>query len=378
MQRYRSRLEQDLARWQAAGFVTSANVQAIKADADARGGGVGLAPVLATLAAVLIGFAAMSFVAANWQAMGKLSRLTVIFGSLWALVGGSYALSARNLPRLADAALLAAVAVFGAGIMLVAQMYHMDGNPPDAVWLWGIGALAVGLLLRANSVLAAALVLFVVWSWMEAMTGNLMFGFDRSTGSRIHWGFLPYWAAVAVGVAVTRWRFGLHLLAIALTQWVIASGYMVGRGDLLSGHGPVLIVGLLLMAASILAGETIDRWRQISGTMLNYGMVIAFAGAIALQFVVDKSGSYTLITGLLALAGILGTLAWAWRTDNRPAMWIAYICFAVEIFSLYLKKVGTLLGTSGFFLGTGLMVAAFAYVAYRLHDSRAIKPGVAA
>jgi uncharacterized membrane protein len=376
MFRYRSRLETDLARWQAAGWVTPGHATAIRAEVAARGVGFGLSTVLATLAAVLIGFAAMSFVAANWQAMSKLARLAVIFAAMWALFGAGYGLMSRQMPRLADAALLAATAVFGAGIMLIAQMYHMDGHPPDAVWLWGIGTLAVGLLTRSNPVLAAALVLFVVWSWMEMMSGARWFG-TALTPSHIHWSFLPYWAAVAVGVAVTRWRHGLHLLALALTQWIIASGFMVGRGDSLGGHSAVLIVGLALMATSIFAGEIIDRWRQISGALLNYGMIIAFAGALALQFIVDKSGAHTVWMGLIALAGILGTLTWAWRTDNRPAMWIAYGCFAIEVFSLYLKKVGTLLGTSGFFLATGLMVAALAYAAYRLHESRTTASGVA-
>ena len=56
-------------------------------------------------------------------------------------------------------------------------------------------------------------------------------------------------------------------------------------------------------------------------------------------------------------------------------MWIAYACFTIEVFSLYIKKVGTLLGTSGFFLVTGLMVAAFAYAAWRLNDSKAEAEG---
>ena len=61
-------------------------------------------------------------------------------------------------------------------------------------------------------------------------------------------------------------------------------------------------------------------------------------------------------------------LAWAWRTENRTALWIAYAVFSVEIFSLYLKKIGTLLGTSLFFLVMGLIVAVLAVIAFRLHS----------
>jgi uncharacterized membrane protein len=374
MFRYARRLDQDLTRWQAAGWVTPTHADRIRADIASRGTGVRLSSALGTLAAILIGFAAMSFVAANWQSMSKLARLGVIFAGLWSFLGLAYAFAERGLQRFSDAALLAATALYGAGIMLIAQMYHMDGHPPDAVWLWALGTVLVGLLLRSNTVLAAALVLFCVWSFME-MTSGFNWISNRNA-SRVHWGFLPAWVSVALGVALTRWRPGMHLLAAALSGWLIFSGYMIGRGDAVRGHLPVLLVGLGLMGASIAYGEVIDRWRQISGAMLNYGMVVAFAGAFALQFVVDRpsvgqSGTWTMLLGLVTLMAIAAAIAWAWRTDNRAAMWIAYGCFTVEVFSLYLKKVGTLLGTSGFFLMTGLLVAAFAYAAWRLNESKA-------
>jgi uncharacterized membrane protein len=374
MFRYARRVESDLARWQAAGWVSSADADSIRADVARCGIGVSLSTALGTLAAVLIGFAAMSFVAANWQSMSKLARLGVIFAGLWGFLGLAYTFAERGLRRFSDAALLGATALYGAGIMLIAQMYHMDGHPPDAVWLWAVGTVLVGLLLRSNTVLAAALVLFCVWSFMEMTSGFNWISSRNAT--RVHWGFLPAWASVALGVALTRWRPGMHLLAAALSVWLIFSGYMVGRGDAVRGHLPVLLVGLGMMGASIGYGTVIDRWRQISGAMLNYGMVVAFAGAFALQFVVDRpvlgqSGAWTMLFGLVTLMAIAAVIVWGWRTDNRAAMWIAYGCFTIEVFSLYLKKVGTLLGTSGFFLITGLLVAAFAYAAWRLNDSKA-------
>jgi uncharacterized membrane protein len=316
--------------------------------------------VLATLAAILVGFGVMSFVAANWQDMSKLARLIVIAAGLWSAFGGAAWLEARNHPYFANSALLAGVAIFGAGIMLIAQMYHMDGHPPDAVLLWGIGALATGLLARSNAALAAALVLFCLWSLMESDSYLLV--------GRPHWPFLLAWATVAAGFAMTRWRPGLHLLSISLSGWIILLGYAVDRGRGYAGHLLVTASGLGLMAASILAGPTIDRWRQISSAMLTYGFTIAFLGSLGLQFVADTKGAHTLPFGALALLGIVATLWWAWRTDNRAVLWLAYGAFSIEIFSFYVKKIGTLLGTSAFFLATGLLVAILAWAAFRLHD----------
>lgn len=358
MLRSHNRILRDVERWQASGWITAEGAAAIRGDLAQRRSELGLAGVLATLAAVLVGLGVMSFVAANWQAMSKLARLLVILAGLWSALGGAAVLRLRGHPALAEAALLAAVALYGAGIMLIAQMYHMDGHPPDAVWLWGAGAVATGLLARSNPALAAAALLFWLWSLMETLGGAY-------TG-RVHWPFLPAWATVAAGVAITRWRPGLHLLAIALAAWIVQLGYVIGSRRGIEGHAVVTLIGAVLVAASIGLGPRIDRWRPISGALLAYGFAIAFAGAFAMQFFADRTLASTLLLGALTLAAILAVLGWAWRTDNRAVLWLAYGAFSIEILSLYIEKVGSLLGTSAFFLVAGLVVAGLAWVAVRL------------
>jgi uncharacterized membrane protein len=362
----RSRRLRDLDRWETSGWLTPDGATALRAEFEAARTGIRLAHVLAILAAVLIGFAAMSFVAANWQEMSKLLRITIILAGIWALLALAGWLWLREHRGFGDAAVLAAVAIYGAGIMLIAQMYHMEGHPPDAVLLWAGGTVVVGLLTRSNPVLAAALVLFFVWSLMETFQWP-----DR----HVHWMFLPAWAVVAIGFAWTRWRPGLHLLSMALTGWIILQPYRVA-GQEFAPHVVVSMIGLALMVASIVVGPAIDRWRSISGAFLIYGFIIAYAGAFALQFIADQKGGHTLLLAALTLTVILGALAWAWYTDNRGALWVAYGVFSLEIFALYVKKIGTLLGTSVFFMMTGLMVAALAAIAYRLHSGARVRVGV--
>ena len=363
----RNRLLKEIEHWQAQGLITPEGAAGIRADLAARRSGLGLAQVLAILAAVLIGFAVMSFVAANWQDMSRLARLAVIFTGLWASLGIAAGLKQAGNGGFAHAALLAAVAIYGAGIMLIAQTYQMDGHPPDAVWLWGLGALAAGVLTRSNPVLAVALVVFVVWHWSERL----------DTWGDVHWAFLPAWAGTAAGFAMTRWRPGLHLVSLALASWIIEYGYVLDAGAA-RGHLIVTLIGLSLVATSILAGPAIDRWRQVSGAMMVYGFAIAFAGATALQFIVDRHGDHAVLLGAVVLLAVIAAMAWSWRTDNKPALWTAYIAFSIEIFSLYVKQIGSLLGTSAFFLVAGLFVAVFAYAAFRLHQATSNGRGEAA
>ena len=79
MRGYEKRLAADLPRWREAGWVTAHGEAAILRDAANAKGGMGLAQVLATLAAILLGFAIMTFVASNWQEMPNSLRLALLF-----------------------------------------------------------------------------------------------------------------------------------------------------------------------------------------------------------------------------------------------------------------------------------------------------------
>ena len=92
MSLYRTRVERDLKRWQELGFVTEAGVGAIRGDLAKSRSAFGAAQLFALLGAVLFGFAIMSFVAANWDAMSKLARLTLLLVTLWACYAGHFLL----------------------------------------------------------------------------------------------------------------------------------------------------------------------------------------------------------------------------------------------------------------------------------------------
>ena len=164
-----------------------------------------LASALGILGAVLIGFGAMSFVAAHWNEMPRLFRLAMIFGGLFGAYGIAGVLFERKHPTFAHAAILAGVAIFGAGIMLIAQMFHIEGHPPDAVLTWALGALAAGVILQSNPALALAMLLVCLWSGWETTDGR----------GEVHWAFLLGWGAVTAAIAWQRWVGGLHLAAVA-------------------------------------------------------------------------------------------------------------------------------------------------------------------
>jgi uncharacterized membrane protein len=359
---YRTRVERDLTRWQSAGWVSEAGAAAIRAELAARKPAFGVAGVLGILGAVLFGFAAMSFVAANWNDMSRLARLILLVGALWACYGGAAWLFARGLAAFAHAAVLGGIAVYGAGIMLIAQMYHMEGNPPDAVLLWALGALLAAALLRSNAALAAAFVLLGVWTGME-----------RGINLTPHWPFLLPWAATAAVAAWLAWRPGLHLAALCLAIWLAPLGHLILNRH---AHWVVAAIGVVAALAAIGAGPVIDRRVRASHALFAYAIAVAYAALFTWQFFDDgliaartklTAGQFSALAGF-TLVLLVAAMYWAIRTDNRGALWVAYVAFAIEIGGLYIRMLGTLLNTSLFFLSAALVVTGLAWIAYRLHQ----------
>jgi uncharacterized membrane protein len=352
---YRKRIEQDLVRWREAGWVTAEGEVAIRRDVEKGVRTLGLANSLAILSSVLIGFAIMSFVASNWQDMPRFVRLGMLLASLWAAYGLAGALARRGMTGFAHAAILLGVAVFGGSIMLISQMYHMDGNVADAILLWAAGALLAGVLLRSNPTLAFAMVLVTIWGTMEALRLDKVF-----------WLFLVPWALVSAAFYWQRWRPGIHLAGLALTGFVVSLGYRLNDGH---AHGLVVAAGLGVMAASI-AGERLKpELPALWAGVLNYGLVIALAGLWALQFFEDPNLDVFTLMAVLALALLIAAIFWGLKTGNRGALWLGYLGFSFEILAIYVETLGTLLNTSLFFLVAGLIVSGLAAMAYRLHAS---------
>ena len=365
-------VERDLARWQAAGWVTDRGAASIRADLASRGSAIGAAGIFAILGAVLFGFAVMSFVAAHWSAMSKLARLLLILGALWACYGGALYLFARKLDAFAQAAVLGGIAVYGAGIMLIAQMYHMEGNPPDAVLYWALGALLATALLQSRPALAATFVLLVVWSVWE-----------RALSDIPHWGFLPVWVAALAVAAWLDWRPGLHLAALSLVIWLVPLGFLI-----LDEHAHWLpaLIGVAVALAAAAANPAIDRHLPASHALFAYGLATAFAALFIAQFIDDfsffdttqkRSTGRLLLLAIITLVGLMAAMYWALHTNNRGALWIGYAAFAIEIYALYWETLGSLLNTSLFFLIAAILVSALAWVAYFLHQRRLTKGAAA-
>lgn len=369
--RSESKLRTDLVRWREAGWVTPAGETAILSELSGRKS-FNAASVLSVLGAALLCFAAMSFVAAHWNDVPRFLRLTGLLG----LMVGAYALAAelfaRKLDGFAHAALLAGAGLFGANIMLVSQMYHIDGNPPDGVLLWALGTLVTGAVAGSRPVLGLALVLISLWGgWETTLRSPVFYIHD---GSGIYWPYLIGWAAVTAAIAARGWNYGLHLCGVALSLFVISCGFLAYKSG---GHELVFLTGLaasgvalwLRYAPDTMRPVGLPEWVRGAEAIIPYALSVAGAGLYGAQmggFDRHDSLGVFLFWAVLGLGLSVATILLSGRTGQKSLARIGYIGFGIEALTIYFRTVGTLLGSSAFFLMAGGLLVGLAVLALKI------------
>ena len=406
---YLERLKRDLERWIERGWVTPAHAQSILSEMDAGQSARHIPQVLAIMGAVLVGFAAMSFVAANWADIPKSIRLLMLFGALWTAWGAAFFAERRGHPAYAEAAVVAGLALFGANIMLIAQIYHVDSNTPDWVLLWSVVALAAAWGLPSRSALAISFLLTTLWSTWAVQNENAL-----------HWTFLLPWAAATWLTVRLSWRAGLHLSLITLCIWLVASADRLidligcGQGDLtalfalaallvwilglrvsatslrfggiLETYGMVLAFGLIwtlqihtddsyagfiwtALALISMAGVGALAFAEVSAQRLSLrdytGLIAAGLGA-ALYPLIAIGGAATLLYAVLFMALSIWLVAYGTSRNHRFALNAGLVAFTGECLYLYFQTLGTYLDTATFFALGGIILIAGSLILPRL------------
>src|SRR5690349_13373107 len=123
-----ARLRRELPDWNKRGWVTAGGQQAILDHVAAQSRGAPyLTYAFSLLGVLLLGSGIVTYFAANWGGIPKLVKLIILFGSMWLAYGAAWhALREERAPLLGQALLLLGVILFGANIMLIAQIYHID------------------------------------------------------------------------------------------------------------------------------------------------------------------------------------------------------------------------------------------------------------
>lgn len=98
--------------------------------------------VLSAMAAFLFGASILLVIGYNWHGIGREAKLAVMLsGTALAHGAGFWVRRGLGLPFVAQIIHFLGCLVYGAGIWLVAQAYHIDAHFPDGVLWWALGVM---------------------------------------------------------------------------------------------------------------------------------------------------------------------------------------------------------------------------------------------
>ena len=302
----------ELERWKREQIITdeqAARIRALYPD-DAKKHSWGLI-LFSGLGATVVGLGVILLLAYNWQDIPKFGKLALIFGSIAAAHGTGLWLrwKPQAQPEIGAALSLLGTMLFGAGIWLVAQVYHINEHFPNGFLFWGLGALALMWTLGSVSQGIVAALTLTAWNCSE------LFRFEAPIG----WG-APL-VLVAIGSFAWLQRSAiLGAVVLASSAFMLASqaGYWDGTGGVFTA---IFAISVLLIAiVRLRAGD--ESRKQLRAVMAFFGWagfavcayILSFKGAVddMLRWTNAHDAGWASMVIYRWTFFALAALAWTW------------------------------------------------------------------
>ncbi len=335
---YRQRLEADLARWEADGVLAPATVAQMRASLPPLSSGINIPVVVAIVGGLLIAAAFLAFVAAHWIEIPRPLRFAILVAGI-VVANGLGAWFARTQHSvLSDLCASVGAIIFGAGIALVGQMYHLGEDFAGGMLLWSVGAFVTAALTGSRGALAVALVAGCIWSGMRSYDATNV----------LHLPFLVLWLAAAGLAWAWHSRVASHLAALAAMSWWISTA-VASAMHLGPSVEPFFI---LAVGAASLAGGGFVLAATSSERTVCLGSVFSTYGAFSLAAVATLE-VLTAADPIFGSSGAAGQPLWAILCGVAGVV-LAVVAGAIT------RRAGTFFATGAIGL---VMVAALGWTA---------------
>lgn len=333
-------LREQLPGWVAQGVVTPAQADVIRklypeAKATLPWGMI----LFSGIGAVVIGLGVILLLAYNWHAIPKFGKLGLVFGALVAAhTAGQWLFQRADWRRqLGESLSLLGTMLFGAGIWLVAQVYHIDEHYPNGFLLWSVGALALAWAMPSVAQGVVSAVTLVVWGCTES------FGFHAP----IHWA--PLLLAVSIGGLAWKER-SRFLLVVVLAGFYFLLLANAGTWRSHIAFPTALNLSVLLVALALFARQS-KRFPRSAAVLTFFGwtgflvviFILTFTEAMGealrwhAEMVADKQWLPLAGYGWLPLA--LALAAWVWVVVARWQKRAEFVALSAELWLLPLTAI---------------------------------------
>jgi uncharacterized membrane protein len=346
-----------------------------------RSGSGKLITTITVLGSILVGVGILLFVASNWSAVPRWGKLSIIFVSLLFAYGLGFILryEKQNYPKAGAALILLGSLIFGAGIFLIAQIYHITVHYPNGPLLWGMAVLPLAYLLRFRSILTLAIMDLLLWLGMEAsfqimpfaLTGGvaimvtlyLMAGMTLWTAGLVHRGF-PFLRELS-GPYILAGMF-IMLSAFFVMTFNVFRGPL-GAQALMPFYITLSVLFLLAFGMLFLTKEKTTGWLP---EIIALGVLMAVAVTLCLLYRVDIGVPYyrgrfdststviMLISNLVFFLTIIGIIVLGYLRHNTGYINMGLLFFVLDVIARYFDFFWKLLPRSLFFIGGGIILLA--------------------
>ena len=238
---FRDWLIQESSVWRSDGLLTEDQRERILArypETPAEHGALAFA--LRTLGVLLFGAAILLVISHNWAEFSQVGQLGTVFAALALIQGVGLGCFLTGRERGATLGHLLGCIMYGAGIALIGQIYHLDAHAPDAVLFWCLFTIPFALLLDAT--VLHLLVIALAGSWMLMEADHAWY---RSHRDQLHHAERLVFLLLLLPSALAAYRRARPVLTGALAWSFVFLWF------LFNGHIPVHIFVLPLVLAAL-------------------------------------------------------------------------------------------------------------------------------
>lgn len=301
--------------------------------------GLNFIKVLLVVGSILIGLGILSFIASNWQAIGRILKFFIVVFACGASYYSGYKLD-NKYPKTARSLIYLSILIYGSGIFLIGQMFNYGGNFTNAFLMWTIGILPMAFVLKDEYILLFAHVLTLVY-----LNGHFRFRDIPIISILLIGGFYFLNRYFKNSKLIT---FFTNIISINLILYLCHRYNIEGTYTL----GILLVVGLLMYYIPIAINREIFR---IQGSIVfgMSGLLLTLRDVWNDLYYIGNPDFTSIIFAIIYIVFLL------FLTKKGNLISLVFIC--ITIFRYYSDTFYDFMPKSLFFIIGGLILLGFGY-----------------